>query len=174
MSKAFTRESDDPDEDSSPPPPPRLPPGVTNFITPAGAQRLRDELAELTGKKRQLPAGGVQLPADSATSQRKIQTRIRHLQQILDSIIVSPPPATDRDKVRFGAMVRIRHANAGEIVYQIVGVEESDPDRDKISWLSPLARQLLNHRAGDRIRFRFPAGEEELEILGVSYEEAAE
>jgi transcription elongation factor GreB len=51
--------------------------------------------------------------------------------------------------------------------YIIVGVDEIDLDRNHISWLSPLARALMSHRAGDRISFKSPAGQEQLEIVSI-------
>jgi transcription elongation factor GreB len=93
---------------------------------------------------------------------------IRRLQQILDSVIVAKIPV-DQDKVAFGTTVMIRHGNGEEAAYQVVGVEEADPERGSISWISPLARALLSRRAGDRVRFQSPAGDEELTILGVRY-----
>jgi transcription elongation GreA/GreB family factor len=76
----------------------------------------------------------------------------------------------DQEKVGFGATVRIRRGDGEEELYRIVGVdEEADPDAGAISWLWPLARALLSRRAGERVRFRAAAGEEELVILGVGY-----
>ena len=170
MSKAFTKESDDSGNDALPILRPHLPPGVTNFITPGGAQRLRQELAELIAQKRQLTSANAEGMGSSRTEQRKLQSRIRQLQQILQSVVVAEPPATDRRRVGFGASVTVRHAAQEEITYRIVGVDESDPARNEISWLCPLARQLLGRSVGDRVRFRSPAGEEELEILALAYE----
>jgi len=168
MSKAFTKESDESGDD--PLPLPRaLPPGVINLITAAGAQRLRQELADLLDRKQLLANSSAEVNESSQTDRRKLQARIRQLQQILQSAVVAEPPA-DRGLVGFGARVSIRHANNEEIQYRIVGVDESDPVRDEISWLCPLARQLMGRRAGDRVRFRSPAGEEELEIEAVAYE----
>jgi transcription elongation factor GreB len=52
----------------------------------------------------------------------------------------------------------------------MVGVEEMDIGRGWVSWLSPIARALLNARLGQRIRFKFPSGETELEVVGIDYE----
>ena len=170
MSKAFTKESDDAGDDALPLLRPHLPPGVTNLITAAGAQRLRRELAELLDRKQRLADAKAEASESSQADQRKLQPRIRQLQQILQSVVVTEHPAGDRGRVGFGARVTVRHANQEEITYRIVGVEESNPARDEISWVSPLARQLMGHRAGDRVRFRSPAGEEELEIVALAYE----
>ena len=168
MSKAFTKESDESGED--PLPIPRaLPPGVINLITAAGALQLRQELADSLHRKQLLANSSAEANESSQTDQRKLQARIRQLQQILQSVVVAEPPA-DRGLVGFGARVTVRHANNEEFQYRIVGVDESDPARDQISWLCPLAKQLTGQRAGDRVQFRSPAGEEELEIVAVAYE----
>ena len=169
MSKAFTKESDD-ERDDALPPRPTIPPGVRNWITPAGAQRLRTELADLSDRKRQLAEVSLETPARSEGETRQIQARIRHLQQILQSVIVEPPPAAGRERVRFGATVTVRQANHETATYRIVGLDETDLDRGHISFLSPLARQLSGRQAGDRISFRSPGGLEELELLAVAYE----
>ncbi len=97
-----------------------------------------------------------------------MESDIRNLQQILDSVVVAEIPA-DHERIAFGARVVVRHGNGDEAAYRIVGVEESDPDRGSISWISPLARTLFSKRAGDKIRFQSPAGEEELTIVSVGY-----
>jgi transcription elongation factor GreB len=63
----------------------------------------------------------------------------------------------------------IRHGNGEEAAYHIVGVEEADPERGSTSWISPLALALLSRRAGDKVRFRSQAGDEELTIMTVRY-----
>jgi transcription elongation factor GreB len=72
--------------------------------------------------------------------------------------------------IRFGATVVVREESGGESTYRIVGVDETDFDRGWVSWLSPIAKALMNARLGERVRFKFPSGEEELEIIDISYE----
>lgn len=170
MSKAFTRESDD---FSDRPVIARraslLPPGAKNYLTPDGAQRLREELDRLIREERPRFATA----PDDIDARRKLQEldqRIDHLQQSLQSAVVVTSPATPEDGIRFGATVTVRQSSGSESRYRIVGVDETDIDRGWVSWLSPIAKALLNARLGQRIRFTFPSGEEELEITGVTYE----
>jgi transcription elongation factor GreB len=58
---------------------------------------------------------------------------------------------------------------SGERTVRIVGIDEVDPAKGDVSWISPIARALLKARAGDVVRLRTPAGEETLEILEVDY-----
>jgi transcription elongation factor GreB len=170
MSKAFTRESDDrPEEQPSPRLSAVLPPGAKNYLTSGGARRLQEELDQLITVER--PKASTS--PDDSDGRRQLQMldqRIRHLQQSLQSAVVVPPPAQPWDQVRFGATVTVRNRSGAESNYRIVGIDETDLDRDWVSWLSPIARVLINARLGQRVRFRFPAGEEELEIVRIAYE----
>jgi transcription elongation factor GreB len=72
--------------------------------------------------------------------------------------------------VRFGAHVTVRESDGSETSYRIVGVDETDMDRNWVSWMSPIAKALLNRKRDERIRFKFPSGEETLEIIEINYE----
>ena len=54
--------------------------------------------------------------------------------------------------------------------YRIVGADEIDLDQDWVSWVSPIARALLNARLGQRVPFKFPSGETELEVIRIEYQ----
>src|SRR5580765_7217224 len=167
MSKAFTRESDEARAQEIPSYRPQLPSGARNYITLGGADRLKQRLNELLERKRALAI--VSNDAGTASQdQQSLESDIRKLQQILDSVVIAKIPA-DQEKVAFGATVVIRHGNGHEEAYQIVGVEEADPERGCISWISPLARVLLSRKTGEELKFQSPAGSEELTILSVRY-----
>ena len=167
MSKAFTHESDSGAEEI-PAFRPQLPPGTRNFITRVGADGLRQRLTDLLERKQALGTRSIEASATVEADLRKLESAIRRLQQTLASVIVAEIPA-DQGKIAFGATVTVRHGNGAEAAYQIAGVEEADPERGSISWISPLARALLSRRAGDTVRFRSPAGDEELAIITVRY-----
>ena len=170
MSKAFTRESDDlPDRTARPPLPSLLPPGVKNYLTPNGARRLQEELNRLVEVERPKAAAA----PDGSVTRQQIETldqRIHHLRQCLHAAEIVPPPAAPWDQVRFGATVTVRDGNGIESRYRIVGVGEADAERGWVSWLSPIAKALLNAKLRQRVRFKFPTGEELLEIVNISYE----
>ena len=168
MSKAFTRESDENDEEDIPSVRFQLPPGTKNYITKEGADRLRESLNKLLDRRRLGINVGNETAPEAKAEQRRLESAIRKLQSILDSVVVAEIP-DDQDKVAFGASVVVRHGNGEQEDYQIVGVDESDPAQGRISWISPLARALLSRRMGDKLRFRSPAGDEELEIVSVRY-----
>ena len=173
MSKAFTRESDDvPELPVRPLRASPLPPGAKNYLTPGGAVRLRAELDELLQREPPRVAHDSEGEADPAARRRlqAIDARTAELQRTLHTAVVVPAPAPPYDEVRFGATVLVRECNGEEARYRIVGVDETDVDRGWVSWLSPIARALLNARLGQRVRFRFPSGETELEIVEIRYE----
>src|SRR5436309_995854 len=163
MSKAFTRESDDLPDEPMPRLPSALPPGTKNYLTPEGARRLREELTRLREAER--PKAET-LP-DATERKRQLQTlgqRIAYLHQSLQNgEIVQPLPAP-WNSVKFGATVTVRDHGGREARYRIVGIDEADFDCDSVSWLSPLARALLNAGLGQRVRFQSPEGEQQLEI----------
>jgi len=173
MSKAFTKEDDSGDAVV-----PRLvsplPPGARNYLTPAGAARLRAELERLREVGRPvllLTAGESGMRGEEAKEQlQHLDQRVAYLEQSLATAEISPAPPPPHDVVRFGATVTVRDANGVESRYRIVGVDEADFSRDEVSWLSPIARALLNVRLGLRVPFRFPSGQTTLEIVAIRYE----
>jgi transcription elongation factor GreB len=93
-----------------------------------------------------------------------LEARIQHLHSLIGSFVVVEPAASD--VVRFGAVVTLKRGSKIES-YTIVGVDEIDLDKNHISWLSPLARALMSRRVGDRVSFKSPAGQEQLEITSI-------
>ena len=167
MSKAFTREENEgPDRPELLFRPSALPPGVINYMTRAGADRLREELVRLVDleRPRLLAAAG---DAEAARQLSVVNQRIAQLEQILDSAQITVPPKNP-DRVTFGATVTVRDAHGEQQIYRIVGVDEVDTDRGWISWRSPLARALINAKPGQQVRFRSPGGEETIEVLTVA------
>src|SRR5687768_7332963 len=119
MSKAFTRESDDAREAPLARRPLELPHGAANYLTPAGAARLRAELDELQREPR-------------PESARRVQELTEHL----DSAEVVDPATQVHDDVRFGATVTLVDGDERESTYRIVGIAEADPRHGALSWQS--------------------------------------
>jgi len=181
MSKAFTRENDDA-EDEELEPSQQLPQGVKNYITPSGYQRLQDELDQLWKVERPELVKVIHWAASNGDRSengdyiygkkrlREIDRRIRFLSKRLDNAeVVDPGQREDSDQVFFGATVTVADGRGAEHTYSIVGVDEADPGRGMISWVSPLARALIKAREGDVVTLRTPGGVEELEVVEVVY-----
>ncbi len=71
----------------------------------------------------------------------------------------------------FGATVTYAGRDGVERTISIVGIDEVDPPRGRISWISPVARALLKAQEGDVVTLRTPAGSEELDVIAVRYDE---
>lgn len=168
MSKAFTKESDEgPGNEVHPEPKDPLPAGVKNYVTPEGAEALREELSRLEQEPR--PKAG----ADKGGAARKrleaLERRIQFLRDRVANMTVVDPGSQDKDSVHFGATVTVADEEGNEKSYRIVGVDESDPAKGKISWISPIAKALISARVGDVVTLELPDGNAELEILQIDY-----
>ena len=181
MNKAFVRESDSEDDEELSPAL-QLPAGMRNYITPAGHARLKSELEHLIKRERPHVVEVVAWAASNGDRSengdyiygkrrlREIDRRIRFLTKRLDiAEIVDPLRQGENDQVFFGARVTIADADGTENTYTIVGVDETDVARGRISWISPLARALIKSREGDSIRFQSPMGIREIDIVDVAY-----
>jgi transcription elongation factor GreB len=182
MSKAFTKESDGADDDDLPDEISGLPAGAKNYMTPDGFARLREELMTLMRKERPEVVQVVSWAAANGDRSengdylygkkrlREIDRRIRFLSKRLErSEVVDPAKRAKTDQVFFGATVTYANAKGEERTIKIVGIDEVDPGRGHVSWISPIARALMRAVEGDMVRMRTPAGEEEIEILRVEY-----
>lgn len=187
MSKAFTREDagdEDEDEDEENLSLAlKLPPGSKNYITPAGYARLVAEQEALIKQERPRIVEVVAWAASNGDRSengdylygkkrlREIDRRIRFLNKRLDNAqVVDPTLQGNNDQVFFGATVTVSWDGGEEQTYSIVGVDEADVARGRISWISPLARTLIKAREGDCLRFQTPAGVREIDILEVVYQ----
>ena len=184
MSKAFTREPDaaEDDEDDGPPGLSPLPPGTRNYLTPAGYQRLRDELLALIDDERPKIVEIVSWAAKNGDRSengdylygkkrlREIDRRIRFLSKRLDIAEVADPALHfGSDQVFFGATVTYATRRGDERTITIKGVDEADSLAGEVSWIAPIARALLKSRVGDEIRLQTPGGSQTLEVLAVGY-----
>ncbi|MDR2017100.1 MAG: transcription elongation factor GreB [Burkholderiales bacterium] len=188
MNKAFTREDtvfDDDDELSSAS---ALPVNAPNYMTPAGFARLKAELDQLTGDERPALVTTVAWAAGNGDRSengdyiygkkrlREIDRRIRFLVKRLDKAVVVDPAERrdDNDRIYFGATVDIVNSGGEERTVTIVGIDEFDPARGHISWVSPMATALLRSRVGDTVALRTPVGIEEIDIVDVRYVKVAD
>jgi transcription elongation factor GreB len=180
MSKAFVRESGADDE--APAPEPRLASGpARNYITPAGFARLDAERKRLVELERPEVVRTVSWAASNGDRSengdyiygkrrlREIDRRVRFLIKRLESAEIVASAGRVSDQVFFGASVTLRAADGAQREVTIVGIDEVDPARGRVSWISPIARALLKAREGDVVRVVAPAGAEELEIVQVEY-----
>lgn len=180
MNKAFTRESDDSGEEI-PDIEPAVPRGK-NYLTPAGYARLRSELKELVEVERPEVVRTVSWAASNGDRSengdyiygkrrlREIDRRMRYLMKRLEVAEVVDPRGQEPDRVFFGATVTYCDKAGAERTISIVGIDEVDPARGRVSWVSPIAKALLRSRAGETVTLRTPAGIQELEVIEIRYD----
>jgi len=181
MSKAFTREGNAPEDELQVEP--RAPRGLRNYITPGGHARLKSELKTLVEVERPELVKTVAWAASNGDRSenadylygkkrlREIERRIRFLMKRLEIAEVVDPRDQGEERVFFGATVAYRDARRAEHTVSIVGTDEVDPGRGRVSWVSPIARALLKAREGDAVTLKTPVGDERLEVLAIRYEE---
>lgn len=154
----------------------------SQYITPAGARRLRDELDQLWRVERPEVTRAVsEAAAQGDRSEnaeylygkrrlREIDRRVRHLRKRLDGMVVVDQPPSDRGRVFFGAWVELEDESLAVRRYRIVGPDEFDLAPGYISIDSPLARALLGKRLDEEVTTVLPGGEQRLAIIGIEYE----
>jgi len=182
MNKAFTKEKDfDDDEGVQEPAPEAFGPGLKNYMTPQGAKRLQDELRELLHVERPKVTDVVAWAAgngdrsENADYQygkrrlREIDRRVRFITKRLDALEIVDPTKLKGEQTFFGSTVTIRNEEDEEKIYSIVGVDEIDVKRGRISWRSPLGAALLKAKVGDVVMYRTPKGVQEIEVVEIRY-----
>lgn len=182
MSKAFTRETDDPESDDEGVEASALPAGTRNYITPLGYQRLRGELMCLIDDERPKVVEVVSWAASNGDRSengdylygkkrlREIDRRIRFLTKRLEVAEVTDPSAHHgHDQIFFGATVTYVNERGDQRTITIKGIDEADSLAGEVSWVSPIARALLKAREGDEVKLATPAGVETIEVLRVDY-----
>ena len=188
MSKAFTKETDGDDDgpEDGLHEGAEAPAGVANYITPAGFQRLQDELRQLLRVERPKVVEVVSWAAGNGDRSengdyiygkrrlREIDRRIRFLTKRLEiAQVVDPTKQKNVDQVFFGATVTYADEAGSERTVRIVGIDEADLAQGCVSWISPVARALLKASVGDLVDLRTPGGREQIEVVAISYERPA-
>lgn len=152
-------------------------------LTVIGAQMLRDELHQLKTVERPRVIQAIQdarahgdlsenAEYDAAKERQSfIEGRIVEIESKLANAQVIEPGQLDADgRCVFGATVELEDMSNNETVtYQIVGEDEADIKRGKISVTSPIARALIGKTSGDVAEVQAPGGVRSYEILDVRY-----
>ena len=159
----------------------------SRYATPEGAQRLRDELERLWRIERPQVTKAVQEAAAQGDRSenaeyiygkrqlREIDRRVRFLRKRLEGMVVVSRPPDDRDRVFFGAWVRLEDDRGSATDLRIVGPDEIDPSRHYVSMDSPLGRALLGRRLDDEISVEVPGGSRRTYVVtAIRYESPIE
>ena len=159
--------------------PPTIP--GSQYITPEGAKRLREELDRLWLEERPR----VTLAVSEAAAQgdrsenaeytygkkrlHEIDRRVRFLRKRLEGMTIVDTRATDPGRVYFGAWVHVEHGNGDLRWYRLVGPDEFDMAPNYVSMDSPLGRSLLGRREDDEVTVALPSGPDTVVIVAVHY-----
>jgi len=149
------------------------------YLTKEGEERLRAELAELKGPRRDqlskrlrtaIQQGDLSENADyiqAKEEQAFLEGRILELEQALKDVVIIEPNSGKIDVVNVGARVTVQEEGFPPDTYFLVGAKEAQPSKGMISNESPIGRALLDHRVGDLVEIVTPAGKLVLKILKI-------
>jgi transcription elongation factor GreA len=149
-------------------------------MTRTGFERLKDELDRL--KRVERPTiikaiaearahGDLSENAEYHAAREKqsfVEGRINDLEGKVGGAEVIDAP-TGGDRVTFASTVRLEDEAGKEVRYWIVGSDEAEPAKGRISILAPLARTLIGKRVGDSVTAQLPGGKKTFEILEVNF-----
>ncbi|HXF84948.1 MAG TPA: transcription elongation factor GreA [Anaerolineales bacterium] len=147
------------------------------YLTPEGRDKLKAELAELTGPRREelakrlrsaIQMGDLSENADyhkAKEDQAFLEGRIQEIEAILRAAIIVEKKAGD--VVSIGSRVTVQEEGLDPETFIVVGAKEADPRNGKISNESPFGSALMGHKVGDVVEAETPAGKVRLKILKV-------
>ena len=148
-----------------------------HYLTPEGEAKLRAELKELTGSRREelaqrlrsaIQMGDLSENADyhkAKEDQAFLEGRIQEIEAILRMATIVKKKQSDI--VEVGAMVTIQEEDYDPETFYLVGATEADPRNGKISNESPFGKALLGHKVGDAVEAETPGGKVKLKILKI-------
>jgi transcription elongation factor GreB len=167
MSRGFVKE-DDQEEIPIVPQRAYLPEGVINFVTRAGMDQLLAEKEMLIQEKDNLNSTSEN---EKRIALNFINAKLQLLNNRIAEARVVDMKEQPQSEIRFGATVTLKTEVSGKIqTFQIVGVDEADIARGKISFLSPLAKALINKKVGDKVTLKRDREDIVYEIMGITYE----
>jgi transcription elongation factor GreB len=166
MSRGFVKE-DDQEEIPLVPQRAYLPDGVTNFVTPAGMEMLLAEKQTLISEKDSLSGAR---DDEKRISLNFINAKLQLLNNRIAEARIVNLKEQPQNEIRFGALVTLKTAATGNIqTFQITGVDEAATSKGKISFLSPMAKVLINKKTGEKVTLKRPEGDIGFEIIDITY-----
>ncbi|NMC39390.1 MAG: GreA/GreB family elongation factor [Bacteroidales bacterium] len=166
MSRGFVKEGDQ-EEIPIVPQRPFLPEGVPNYVTRTGMDQLLAEKQMLIQEKDNIAINGEN---EKRIALNYLNAKLQLLNNRIDTAKIIDLKEQPQNEIRFGAIVTLRNEASGIIqVFQIVGVDEAGIAKGKISFISPLARALINKKAGDRITLKRDRENIVFEIRDIAY-----
>jgi transcription elongation factor GreB len=166
MSRGFVKE-DDQEEVPLVPQRAYLPDGVTNFVTPAGMDQLLVEKQALINERDCLSSSNEH---EKRISLNYINAKLQLLNNRIAEARVVNPEEQPHNEIRFGAQVTLRSESSGKTqTFRIVGVDEADISKGKISFISPVSRSLINKKTGDKVILKQAREDIVYVIMNIAY-----
>ena len=150
-----------------------------SYLTKEGAAKLRAELNHLEGPAREALAkrlrsaiqmGDLSENADykqAKEDQGFIEGRIQELIQLLGNVVIIDENSKPKDTVEIGSKVTIQESGEPKETYLLVGPQEADPVKGRISYSSPIGVALIGHKAGETVTAETPVGPIKFKILEI-------
>jgi transcription elongation factor GreB len=166
MSRGFVKE-DDQEEIPIVPQRAYLPEGVTNFVTPKGMNQLLAERQMLENERNNLNNANEN---EKRIELNYINAKLQLLNnRIVEARIVNLSEQTQNEIV-FGATVTVKTEASKDIqTFQIVGVDEADISKGKVSFISPIARVLINKKISNKVLLKQAGKDIVFEIIDITY-----
>ena len=149
-----------------------------NYLTPMGEARLKAELKELSGTKREeisrrlrsaIQMGDLSENADyhkAKEDQAFLEGRIQEIEAILRNAVIIEKK-NNPDAVEIGSHVTIQEAGLDAETYHLVGPTEADPRNGRISFESPIGRAIMDKKVGDVAEAETPGGRIKFKIIKI-------
>ena len=140
------------------------------LLTGEGYQRLQDELNDLVRKERpeitKIVSWAASLGDRSENADyiygkrrlREIDRRLYHISKKLDGAVVVDVETVQSQAIVFGAVVELEDESGKAFVYQIVGEDEIDAEKGRMSWKSPIGKALIGKKKEDEVEVLTPSG----------------
>ena len=147
------------------------------YLTPEGADKLKAELKELTGPRREelaqrlrsaIQMGDLSENADyhkAKEDQAFLEGRIQEIEFLLRNVVIIEK--TKGDVVTVGSTVTVQEDNNDPETYYLVGAKEADPRNGRISNESPIGNALMGHKVGEIVEAMTPSGKMKFKILKI-------
>jgi transcription elongation factor GreB len=166
MSRGFVKEDD---QEDIPIVPPRadLPEGLTNYVTQAGMDELLNEKQNLLNQIKHL---NITDETEKRIAINYMNAKLQLLNNRISTAKIIDLKTQPQDEIRFGATVTLKIGDAkSSQKYQIVGVDEAQISKGKISVVSPIAKLLINKKVGEKAILKLSKEERVFEIIDIAY-----
>lgn len=166
MSRGFVKE-DDQEEIPMVPPRADLPEGVTNYVTQVGIDELLNEKQELINERQHLDISNEK---ERRIALNHINAKLQLLNNRISTAKIVDIEIQPQNEIRFGALITLKIGTETKTQqYRIVGVDEANISKGKISFISPIARLLTNKIVGEKVTLKLPKENRIFEIVEIVY-----